>query len=889
MNNQPTEKQANIEKAHAISTVWFLPFIAALLGAWILFQHITHANVEIKIHFNNAGSIIVDKTKVRYKGVIVGSVKKIELDNTSGVNIIAEIESHATFMLRKKTKFWLVSPKASLTSISGLDTLFSGSYINLQPGGGEERSSFTAISEQPISIPDNALLINLKSSTAGSISVGTPLFFKKVKVGEVAQVRLDKSGNHVNIKAFIAKKYRHLIKKDSKFWNISGLNANISRTGIDLKLDSLTSLIAGGITFSSPQDSSAITSRSDFELFESLAKSDTGIAIELTLNNISNLPKGAGILFKGLGIGRITDIQYSAEKQHFIAKALINRQFSDMLTVGAQFVLEKTSLSFSKITNIANIISGDYIAFHPATKTAKKSKQITHFVIQEMAIAHSSDLQLHLLTEDATGLNPGDPITYKGMKIGQISKLNFSDSGRYIEALININAPYRYLINNNSQFYLLNGINFKASLTGVKMQASPLENIISGGIALYNAQAVRKSTNANTVTIKQPRRLYPSKEMAKLGKNTFAKPLKVYLLSKELPAVSEGSPVYYHKLPIGEVSAFTIDDSGLMRTQLTIKGQYKHLISKDSIFWNISGFNIDAGLSGVKIQADSLLAIANGGIAVDLGARNISNKYKNGLYKLFASYQQATRPPQKISIEFEQANDLQIGSKLKLKGLVIGEITALNLAKNNKVQAIAELQAQFAKQVARKGSRFWIVRSELSLAGAKNLATLVSGVYLNVFPGKGSSSNKFNGEAKAPTVAQHKLGLPIILLADNAGSTDIGSPVYHRQIKIGEVLDKQLANDASGVEITLNIYPKYAHLIRKNSIFWPASGFNLDIGITGAVLKSTSLTSLLKGGISMSTTDRQALQPMSDALSRFKLKKEMNEAWLKWKLAIPKA
>ncbi|MCW8995373.1 MAG: MlaD family protein, partial [Psychromonas sp.] len=181
MNNQISIEPAKIEKKHVISSIWFLPCIAALLGGWILFQHLIHANAEVKIHFENAGGIIIDKTKVRYKGVIIGTVKRIELDADSGVNIFAEIDSHATFMLRDKTKFWLVSPKASLTAISGLDTLFSGSYINLQPGGGEDRRDFEALTEQPFSVPDNALSVNLASENAGSISVGTPIFFKKIK------------------------------------------------------------------------------------------------------------------------------------------------------------------------------------------------------------------------------------------------------------------------------------------------------------------------------------------------------------------------------------------------------------------------------------------------------------------------------------------------------------------------------------------------------------------------------------------------------------------------------------------------------------------------------------------------------------------------------------
>ncbi|MCG6200442.1 MlaD family protein [Psychromonas antarctica] len=886
MNNQLIKKQAKIQKKHSISPIWFLPFIAALLGAWIVFQHITHANVEIQIHFDNADSIIVDKTKIRYKGVIVGTVKKIQLDSAEGINIIAEIESHATFMLRQKTTFWLVSPKASLTSISGLDTLFSGSYINLQPGGGDRATLFNALAEQPISIPDNALLINLRSATADSISVGTPLFFKKIQVGEVAQVRLGNKGRYVNIKVFIEKKYSHLIKDNSKFWNISGLNANISLQGIDFKLDSLSSLIAGGITFSSPQDGKAISAAAEFELFESLDKTEMGLEIELGLTNITNLPKGAGIIFKGLGIGRITDIQYSIAKKQFVASAVINPQFSELVTEGAQFWLEKTSITFSKISNLSNIISGDYIAFSPAPVLGKKKKS-TRFSVQEMQIPAAQSLSLILLTEDATGLSAGAPLSYQGIKIGKIGQVNFSQSGRFVDVMVNIDHQYQYVINKNSRFYTLNGVNFSASLKGINLQTSPLENIVSGGIGLYNPHPIKKSALTKHIDDSHSFRLYPSKALAKLGEDVFSKTLSVALLSKQLPSLSEGAPVYYHKLPIGEVAAFTIDDSSLIRTTLNIKGQYKHLISNNSIFWNISGFHINASLSGIKIDSESLLSVANGGIAVDFADNNVNNRYKNGSYKLFDSYQQAVQPTQTIKISFDQAYDLQVGGKLRLQGLVIGEISALSLTRDNKVQAVAQLQPQFAEQVAREGSRFWIVRSELSLNGAKNLSTLVTGVYLDVLPGNGEPKNKFTGASHKPIIAIKDIGLSLILLADNAGSTEINSPVYHRQIKIGEVAGKQLASDASGVEISINIYPEYAHLIRKNSIFWPASGFNLDIGITGASLTSTSLTSLIKGGISMSTPDDQPLQPRADSSNRFTVKKEMRERWLEWKLAIP--
>jgi len=882
------QNQAQVTPPRIISAIWFLPVVAAMLGLWIIAQNISNASTTIRIHFDSADSIIVDKTRIRYKGVIVGTVKKIELDSSNGVNVIAQIESHAKFMLREKTQFWLVSPKASLTSISGLDTLFSGSYINLHPGDGDDATSFYAVNEQPITIPDNALLVNLKNDSAGSISVGTPLFYKKIQVGEVARIRLDASSQFVNIKVFVNKQYKHLIKEDSQFWNISGLTANISPTGVDFKLDSITSLIAGGITFSSPTESKALTDKRTFTLFDNIDASDAGVNVELTLNNITNLPKGAGILFKGHGIGRITAIEYQPEQQQFVATASINPQFSDMITTGAQFWIEKTALSFSKIENLGNIITGDYIGFSPAPQSDEPAQPQRRFAIQSFQQSITPVLSLLLLADDASGLNVGDPISYQGITIGRIAQLDFSSSGAFIETVIHIDHQYQYLINNSSQFYLLSGVNVKASLQGVEVQSAPLAHLISGGIGLHNRYPVKKTTKPVALKDNIRFRLYPSKELAKLGKNVFSKPLKISLLSKQLPAISAGSPVYYHKFPIGEVSSFTITDAGLMRTTLAIKGQYKHLIKKQSVFWNVSGFKVDAGLSGVNIEAESLLAIASGGIAVDVAPANITTQFKNGDYKLFASYEAATQPAKKITIEFAESYELQVGTELRLKGLVVGEITALNLNSKNRVVASVDIAPQFIKQATAKGTRFWIIRSEVSIAGVKNLSTLVSGVYLNVLPGKGALTNQFKGESGAPSLAIKDAGLPIILLTDNAGSTDISSPVYHRQIQIGEVIDKQLSADASGVEIMLNIYPKYAHLIRKNSLFWPASGFNLNVGITGASLKSTSLTSLIKGGINMSTSDKKALQPAAEPFTHYFLKKEFNEKWLSWTLAIPK-
>jgi len=888
MQNEPPS-EAIITKSRTISPIWFLPFIAAILGAWILLQNINHQNVKIKIHFTNADSIIVDKTKIRYKGVIVGTVKKIELDEVDGVNVIADIESHAVFLLKDNSQFWLVSPKATLTSISGLDTVFSGSYINLLPGEetGEQQTEFTAIQEQPISIPENALLINLQSKNAASINIGTPIFFKKIQVGEVVQVRLDNSGQFVNIKAFVESKYSNLVKNESKFWNISGLQANVSRTGIDIKLESITSLIAGGITFSSPEDATTpVLAEQVFTLFDNIKESQQGLKITLKTPSINKLPKGAGILFKGHGIGRISNISYDSEAQLFNTEAIINPAFSKMVTENAQFWIEKTTISFANIKNLGNIISGDYINFSHS-KNYQEETQKTEFIIHQDTPSDSNNLLVELIASNASGLSEGALITYKGLTIGKISSLKLSPDHQTITALANIDNDYRYLVNKSSKFHLLSGVDFKASLKGLSVQTKPLQNIIQGGIALYNDQPIKQPSDIQDSDKLERFHLYANKEMAKLGKNIFTRPINVTLLSKELPSVSIGSPVYYHKLQVGEVNTLQLHNSGLMETGLEINPQFKHLIKDNTVFWNISGIEIDAGLSGIKVNTDSLLAIAAGGIALELVTGVTGNQDSQGQYRLFDNYQQAVSPAKQITLIYQEAFDLKVGNKVRLKGLEIGEISQLSLNKDNEVTATLDIKADYFPKIAKQGSRFWIVRSDISLSGAKNLSTLVTGVFINVSPGTGAEMVSFAGEEAAPQLAAHKVGLPIVLTAINAGSTEIASPVYHRQIQIGSVIDKQLNDDASGVRITLNIYPEYSHIVRQNSVFWPASGFNLDVGITGAALKATSLTSLIKGGINMSTPDDEELQPVSKAYTVFPLQRELNDEWLEWELKIP--
>ncbi len=228
--------------------------MALALGAWLGLKSIKESGIEVRIHFPSASGMDVGKTLVRYQGLTVGKVVDISIDEElQGVNVDVLMDYRAEPFLRDETKFWLVTPKASITGVEGLDALFSGNYIGIQPGDGDSRYSYEAERSAPAVLPSNdGLVVELSADRLGSLDVGSPVFYRQVPVGSVVSYRLDNS-DKLQLSAFIQEQYAYLVKKDSRFWNVSGIEINASLSGVKVSAESLAAILAGGINFDSPK------------------------------------------------------------------------------------------------------------------------------------------------------------------------------------------------------------------------------------------------------------------------------------------------------------------------------------------------------------------------------------------------------------------------------------------------------------------------------------------------------------------------------------------------------------------------------------------------------------------------------------------------------------
>ena len=231
-----------------------------------------------------------------------------------------------------------------------------------------------------------------------------------------------------------------------------------------------------------------------------------------------------------------------------------------------------------------------------------------------------------------------------------------------------------------------------------------------------------------------------------------------------------------------------------------------------------------------------------------------------------------------ISIQFDDAEGIREGkTPIIFKGVRIGVVREVQISKNlQQVKVVAEIQ-RTAKEGLRKTTGFWLVKPKVSLTEITGLETIVSGNYIRMNPGKGKLKHDFIALEKPPIIEDYTQGLNIDIFADHLGSVTRGSKIYFREIPVGEVLDYGLGETPSGVIIKVRIEQRYAHLVKKISRFWNASGLSIKAGLSGFSMHTESLAALIAGGIAFYTPDTETTDNVTNG-ARFKLHRDFDSA-----------
>ena len=327
-----------------LSKIWFIPLLALGIGVWMIYHQWSNQGPLIRITFPTATGLEAGKTKIKTRNVDVGVVKKIELaDDVQGVIVTARMNTNVEKQLHTDNQFWIVSPRVSLSGISGLGTLMSGPYINMAPGTAVETSTeFEALATPPVTPAGTpGLHITLNSNAEFAYKKGDAVIYKGLKVGEIEDTYFNLEQRVVYYNTFINAPYHKLITENTKFWDISGLTIELNASGLKFDTGSLESLLTNGVTFGVPEGilpGEQISERAFFDIhrsYEQAAEQRYKRSAEFVIlvkDTVRGLHIGAPVEYRGLEVGKVLAIN----PPHLSPNSLIDKRFDIPVIISIQ-------------------------------------------------------------------------------------------------------------------------------------------------------------------------------------------------------------------------------------------------------------------------------------------------------------------------------------------------------------------------------------------------------------------------------------------------------------------------------------------------------------------------------------------------------------------------
>jgi paraquat-inducible protein B len=331
MPDQPmhsTVPHATVRHSRRVSIIWLVPLVAVAIGAWLAWDTLSKEGPTITVTFDTAEGLQAGQSQLKYKEIVFGTVKSLALsEDRNHVIVTIETTHEAEPLLTEGTVFWVVKPRLFAGTVSGLETLVSGSYVGMLPPqkAGKEKRDFTGQEDPPVftaHIPGHTFL--LKSRRIGSISVGSPIFYRDLSVGEVLGWETGDMANSVVIHAFVRAPYDSYVHDETRFWNASGLSVALGAEGVHVQIESLRALLFGGVAFDTPKEDvhTAVAAEqhtfplfSDREAANSASYTRVVSAVSYFTGSVRGLAPGSEVSMHGLKIGEVSEVRLVSDPQ----------------------------------------------------------------------------------------------------------------------------------------------------------------------------------------------------------------------------------------------------------------------------------------------------------------------------------------------------------------------------------------------------------------------------------------------------------------------------------------------------------------------------------------------------------------------------------------------
>jgi paraquat-inducible protein B len=399
------------------------------------------------------------------------------------------------------TEFWTVKPSISLAGITGIEALVKGNYIAVRfaKEGTPTREFNVRPKAPPLNTDAPGLHLVLTTDRLGSLEVGSPVLFRQMRVGSVQSYQLSRDQQRVVIGVHIEPEFTKLVNESTRFWNSSGVTLKGGLSGVEVKSESLQTLLAGGITFNTPDPKAKpVTRPRRFTLYQdedlAIAK---GTLIEISVPQADGLKEGTPIRYKGIDVGEVESVSLTNDLSGVLVKARIMQATDRIARAGSQFWVVRPQLGLLRTANLETLVSGQYLEVLPASKPGAAQTRFTALAEAPDSAAREEGLRITLSAPRRGSIKPGVIISYREVPVGKVLSFELGKTADrvFIHALIE--PRYAPLVHSGSRFWHTSGVGVDASLfNGVKVRTESLESLMEGGISFATPNETQMGNRA---------------------------------------------------------------------------------------------------------------------------------------------------------------------------------------------------------------------------------------------------------------------------------------------------------------------------------------------------------------------------------------------------------
>ena len=456
--------RASTRRSRRPSVIWLLPVVAVAIGAWLAWDTLSREGPTITISFETAEGLQAGQSQLKFRDISLGTVKSLALsDDHSHVLVTVSTTRQADPLLTNDAQFWVVKPRLFAGNLSGLSTLVSGSYIGMLPGQASSARERTFVGrEDPPVLESNEAgrTFLVKANRLGSVSLGSPVFFRDISVGEVLGWDIADMAEYATIHVFVRAPFDKYVNDETRFWDASGLSVKLGGDGVEVQLQSLRALVLGGIAFDTMAGTQAAISAQGhvFPLFpnrdaaQAASYSRKVQLVSYFPGSVRGLAVGADVTLHGLKVGQVTGVRltYDTAKDQILAPVRFEVEPERVLGIGHEVFKNAqegmdllVGLGLRATLQSANLITGQMLValeFVPDAPAATVTESDGAFVMPTTEAGGFSGLTASA-TELLRKVN-AIPFDSLGKKLNQtVAGLDTIVNGPEVkQALISLNA-----------------------------------------------------------------------------------------------------------------------------------------------------------------------------------------------------------------------------------------------------------------------------------------------------------------------------------------------------------------------------------------------------------------------------------------------------------------